>query len=255
MSKREKFGKFVLLEEVDTSALGTEFRAAKLGPSGFEKIVTVLRISPALSSIAEAAKSLMEQVKVAAQLQNPNILKIFGIGKVESSYYISFEFIEGRSLKAIFGRCRHEGFPFSVDHGLLIASKVCSALEYAHARRIDGGGRYFHGLLNPSSVLVSYEGEVRSETRTRSIWLPNRPRAPTAIRAPTSSRWGRSSLRLWWDSPCAKEARPRVWRAGWPRLGCRAPPRTTIPCRSRSSTSSPAPWPRIPAPATRRSRR
>ncbi len=161
MAKKEKFGKFVLLEEVDTSGLGAEYRAAKLSTTGLEKIVSVLRAKPALSAQPEAVKNLMDQVKFAAQLQNPNILKIYGIGKVESSYYISYEFLEGKSLKGIFGRCRQEGFPFSVDHALLIASKICSALEYAHSRKTEGGARYFHGMLNPSNVLVSYEGEVR----------------------------------------------------------------------------------------------
>ena len=45
MPKKEKFGKFVLLEEVETSGLGTEYRAAKLSPTGLEKIVTVLRLT------------------------------------------------------------------------------------------------------------------------------------------------------------------------------------------------------------------
>jgi TonB family protein len=161
MAKKEKFGKFVLLEEIDTSGLGTEYRAAKLSQTGLEKVVSVLRLAPTISAHAEVAKSLMDQAKVAAQLQNPNIVKIYGIGKVDTSYYISYEFIEGKSLKAIFQRGRSEGFPFSVDHTLLIASKICSALEYAHGRKSDGGARYFHGLLTPASVVVSYEGEVR----------------------------------------------------------------------------------------------
>jgi TonB family protein len=161
MRKREKFGKFVLLDEIDQSGLGTEYRAAKLGNTGLEKIVSVLRLSSALSANGEAVKSLMDQVKFAAQLQNPNVVKIYGIGKVETSYYVSYEFLEGKSLRAIFNRCRQEGFPFSVDHALLIASKVCSALEYAHARKTESGARYFHGHVTPASVMVSYEGEVR----------------------------------------------------------------------------------------------
>src|SRR5688500_10186578 len=102
MTKREKFGKFVLLEEIDASGLGAEYRAAKLGPDGFEKIVTVLRLTPALSANAEAVKLLMEQVKLAAQLQNANIIKILGIGgRVGSPCWVSYEFFEGKSLKAI----------------------------------------------------------------------------------------------------------------------------------------------------------
>jgi TonB family protein len=161
MAKRERFGKLVLLEETESTGLGPEYRAAKLGPAGLEKLVTILRLNPAISGNAETARSLMDQAKVAAQLQNPNILKIFGIGKVDQTYYISYEFIEGKSLRAMLERCRQESYPFSVEHALLIASKVCSALEGAQARRLESGDRYFHGLLNPASILVSYEGEVR----------------------------------------------------------------------------------------------
>ncbi len=161
MAKREKFGKFVLLEDLEESGLGHEYRAAKLGSTGIEKVVSVLRLTSTLSKHAEAVKALMDQVKVAAQLQNPNVLKIYGIGKVESAYYISYEYLEGKSVKAIFNRCRQEAFPLSIDHALLVASKICSALEYAHARKAEAGARYFHGLVTPGNVLVSYEGEIR----------------------------------------------------------------------------------------------
>ena len=178
MSKREKFGKFVLLEQVETSPLATEYRAAKLGAAGLEKIVSVHRLSTQLAANADVAKSLRDQVRFASQLQNPNILKIYEFGLVDSSYYISYEFMEGQSLKAIFSRCRQDGFPFSVDHGLLIVSKLCSALEYAHARKSEAGSRYFHGLVSPANVLVSYEGEVR--LRGFGYW-PSRVREAKAL--------------------------------------------------------------------------
>jgi TonB family protein len=161
MTRREKFGKLVLLEDTEATGVGTEHRAAKLGPTGLEKIVTILRLKPAISSHPDLARNVMDQAKAAAQLQNPNVLKIFGIGKVEQWYYISYEHVEGKSLRAILDRCRHESFPFQVEHALLIASKVASALEYAHGRRNDAGARYIHGLLTPAQILVSYEGEVR----------------------------------------------------------------------------------------------
>src|SRR6185369_3072690 len=154
MAKKEKFGKFVLLDEIETSGIGTEYRAAKLSQTGLEKIVSVLRLNPTISVSGDIAKSLMDQAKFAAQIQSPNIVKIYGIGKVETAYYISYEFIEDKSLKAIFNRCRTEGFPFSVDHTLLIASKICSALEYAHGRKAESGGRYYHGLVTPGCVMV-----------------------------------------------------------------------------------------------------
>jgi TonB family protein len=160
MSRKEKFGKLVLLEQSEATLLGVDYRAAKLGPTGLEKIVSVLRLRPEISAHPEAARSLMDQVKLAAQLQSPNLQKILGIGKVESSYYITHEFLEGRSLQQILERCREEHYPFAVDHALLVASKVCAALEPAHARRTEAG-RMFHGLVTPMAIFVTYDGEVR----------------------------------------------------------------------------------------------
>ena len=208
MRKREKFGKFVLLDEVD------ERRPGRRVPRGQARHHRPRedreRAAPeprARLRNAEAVKSLMDQVKFAAQLQNPNIVKIHGIGKVDASYYISYEFLEGKSLRAIFARCRQEGFPFSVDHALLIASKVCSALEYAHGRKTEAGAATSTACVTPASVVVSYEGEVR--LRGFGYW-PSRVREAGALtedelpctsrpsrrrgagdRAPTSSRWAR----------------------------------------------------------------
>ncbi len=179
MAKKEKFGKFVLLDEVEGSGLGSEYRAAKLGATGLEKIVALLRLGLEMSKNADFAKNLMDQAKLAAQLQNPNISKIYGIGKVDGAYYISYEFVEGKSLKGIISRCRRDGFPFSVDHTLLIASKICSALEYAQGRKTDAGVRYYHGLVNPGSIFVSYEGEVR--LRGFGYW-PSKLREAAALR-------------------------------------------------------------------------
>lgn len=168
MTRKEKFGKFVLLEEIDKTGLGTEYRAAKLSATGLEKIVGLFRFAPAVTANADAAKLLMDQAKLAAQLQNTNIVKVLGIGKVDASYYVSSEFVEAKSLRAILRRARQDGFPFSIDHALLVASKACAALEYAHGRRAEDGSRSVHGMMAPEQVLVSYEGEVR--TRGFGLW-------------------------------------------------------------------------------------
>src|SRR5258705_12814525 len=91
MPRKEKFGKLVLLEETEATGVGPEYRAAKLGTSGLEKIVTIVRLKPAISGNEELARTLMDQAKVAAQLQNPNVPKVLGIGQVEQAYYIALD--------------------------------------------------------------------------------------------------------------------------------------------------------------------
>jgi serine/threonine-protein kinase len=161
MPLREKFGRLVLLEQTETSALGCEFRAARLGPEGLDRLVTVLRFGPEVSAHAEATRRLMEEARVAARLHNPGLVRVLGIGRVEQSFYVSTELVEGRSLAAVLERCRGEGFPFAADHALMTASRAASALEALHARTDEAGIALVHGLVAPSRLVVAFDGEVK----------------------------------------------------------------------------------------------
>ncbi len=161
MALREKLGRLVLLEETEVGVLGREHRAARLGPTGLDRLVTVLSFAPGISSQAVVTKRLMDEARLAARLQNPGLVRVLGIGRVEQTFYVSTELVEGRTLAAVFERCRRESFPFAADHALMVASRVASALEYLHGKKDDAGARLFHGLLAPSRIVVSYDGEVK----------------------------------------------------------------------------------------------
>lgn len=168
MAKKERFGKFVLLEELGSSSLGSEYRAAKLAAGGaLERLVLLVRLDPALSANDAFTTALLEQTKAASLLHGPNILKLIAIGRVESAYYVAYEHLEGRSLKAVLERSRREAFPFTPDHALAIASKLCAALEYAHGKQ-DAHGRHVHGLVTPGALFITHDGEVK--LRGFGIW-------------------------------------------------------------------------------------
>ena len=161
MPLREKFGKLVLLEETEAGPLGREYRAARLGPAGLDRLVTVLRFGPEVSSHPDATRRLMDEARLAARLQNPGLLRVLGIGRVEQSFYVSSELVEGRSVAAILDRCRGEAFPFAAEHALMMASRAAAALEFLHGKKDDAGSALFHGLLAPSRVVVAFDGEVK----------------------------------------------------------------------------------------------
>jgi TonB family protein len=161
MALRQKFGRLVLLDETETGALGREYRAARLGPAGLDRLVTVLRFGPEVSAHEEATKRLMEEARVASRFQNPGLVRVLGIGRVEQSFYVSTELVEGRSVAAILDRCRAEAFPFGADHALMIVSRAASALESLHGKRDEAGAALVHGLVTPSRLVVAFDGEVK----------------------------------------------------------------------------------------------
>jgi serine/threonine protein kinase len=155
--RHERFGNFVLLAETERSWLATEHRAARLGESGFDRHVQLVRFSPACTPAAPEV--LVEHVRAAAKA-GAGILRPLGTGRTGAGW-LSYEYQGGHSLRAVLERAREEVFPLSLDNALEIARQVCLTLEKVHARPLANGAPLVHGYLAPWSVLVSYDGAVR----------------------------------------------------------------------------------------------
>ncbi|MGH9337526.1 MAG: serine/threonine-protein kinase [Vicinamibacteria bacterium] len=157
------YGRYSLLERVATGGMAEVFRAKRKGVEGFEKVVAVKRILPHLSSNKDFVDMFIAEAKMVASLSHPNIVQIFDLGKIDDTYYIAMEFVEGKDLRTILTRARNRGTLPGVDLAALIAGKVGAALEYAHRHRDSDGRelRIVHRDVSPQNILVSDEGEVK----------------------------------------------------------------------------------------------
>jgi serine/threonine protein kinase len=157
------YGRYSLLESVATGGMAEVFRAKRKGVEGFEKVVAVKRILPHLSSNKDFVEMFIAEAKMVASLSHPNIVQIFDLGKIDETYYIAMEFVEGKDLRTILTRARNRNTLPAVDLGALIAARVSAALEYAHRHRDSEGRqlRIVHRDVSPQNILVSDEGEVK----------------------------------------------------------------------------------------------
>ena len=76
------------------------------------------------------------------------------------SPYVAWSQPNGRTLDALIGRCRAQNRRLPVEHALLIAEKIATALDHAYNTTIDGD-RTLHGLVWPGFVALSDDGEIR----------------------------------------------------------------------------------------------
>ena len=81
------------------------------------------------------------EAKIVASLTHPNIAQIFDLGKIDASYYIAMEFVEGRDLRTILSRAGDRDTRLGIDLTAIIAAKVGAALEYAHRHKDEQGKR------------------------------------------------------------------------------------------------------------------
>jgi len=158
-----RFGQYVLLEKIATGGMAEVWKARMRGVEGFQKIVAIKKILPHLSDNQDFIEMFIDEAKLAAQLNHNNIIHIYDLGKIQNSYYIAMEYIDGSDLKAILKKAQERDQPIAVDLALFIASKVAAALDYAH-RKHDFEGKEMglvHRDVSPQNVLISEEGDIK----------------------------------------------------------------------------------------------
>jgi serine/threonine protein kinase len=157
------YGPYRLLQKIAVGGMAEVFKAKRTGVEGFEKVVAVKRILPHLSDNKEFVDMFIDEAKMVAGLAHPNIVQISDLGKIDKSYYIAMEYVHGRDLRTILRRAKDRGLRLPLDLTVLIVSRVCSALEFAH-RKKDERGRpmlIVHRDISPQNILISFEGEVK----------------------------------------------------------------------------------------------
>ncbi len=160
----DRFGQYEILERIASGGMAELYKARRSGVEGFQKIVAIKKILPHLADNEEFITMFADEAKLAAQLNHPNIVHIFDLGKIEAGgYFIAMEYVDGRDLRAILELAREVGTPLPAPLAVYIASKVASALDSAHRRR-DADGRdlnLVHRDVSPQNILISYEGDIK----------------------------------------------------------------------------------------------
>ncbi len=160
----DHFGQYEILERIASGGMAELYKAKRTGVEGFQKIVAIKKILPHLADDEEFITMFADEAKLAAQLNHPNIIHIYDLGKIQAGgYFIAMEYVDGRDLRAIQKSGRELGVPLPVSLAVYIASKVASALDYAHRRR-DADGQDLHIVhrdVSPQNILISYEGDIK----------------------------------------------------------------------------------------------
>ncbi len=160
------FGQYELQDKIATGGMAELFKAKQVGLEGFQRIVAIKKILPHLATNSDFVTMFIDEAKLAAQLNHPNIVHIYDLGKKSDAYFIAMEYVEGRDLRSILKECEPLQETVPLKTAVYIARKVCSALHYAHtAKDADGKAmKLVHRDVSPQNILISSAGELNSWT-------------------------------------------------------------------------------------------
>lgn len=159
----ERLGSYNIIQMLAAGGMAEIFLAKKIGPGGFEKRVVIKRITKKLLGDSEVLSMFLDEARVQALLDHPNIVQIYELGEEKGSYYIAMEFVPGATLRWVIDNAVAAGRPVPLRHALRIISDVLAGLHYAHERR-DARGRnigLIHRDISPVNVLVSRAGVAK----------------------------------------------------------------------------------------------
>ena len=108
-----------------------------------ERAVAIKVLRPELAASIGADRFLRE-IKVAAQLQHPNILALYDSGEAAGFLYYVMPFVQGESLRALLDRETQLSLPDAIQ----ITCDIADALHCAHGKHV------IHRDIKPENILL-----------------------------------------------------------------------------------------------------
>jgi serine/threonine protein kinase/outer membrane protein assembly factor BamD (BamD/ComL family) len=139
------------------------YRAMITGVQGFEKLIAIKKILPHLANEEELVRSFIDEAKLAALLHHQNIVQIYDFGSLGDTYFIAMEYLLGKDCRIITSKAKEKDLPLELPLALLIVSRICAGLDYAHKLK-DFQGKplnIIHRDISPQNILITYEGDVK----------------------------------------------------------------------------------------------
>ena len=159
-----KFGKYTLIRHLATGGMAELYLALQRSISGFEKLIVIKKILDRYAADKEFIEMFLDEARIAATLNHPNIVQIFDVGSVGKDYFIAMEYIHGEDLRNIVGAMRKKKMrSFPLEHAISIIMGVSKGLSYAHDHRgLTGDAlNIVHRDISPQNILVTFNGEIK----------------------------------------------------------------------------------------------
>lgn len=159
----DQLGSYRLRKRLAVGGMGEVYLGEKIGPEGFVKPVVLKCVLPQLAKDRAFVQLFLDEARLAALLNHPNIAQVYDFGLVDDVYYIAMEYVPGYTVDDIRRKLKSIDQHMPLQHIACIASQVCQGLHYAHTLT-DANGLSLglvHRDVSPHNLIVSIDGSVK----------------------------------------------------------------------------------------------
>jgi len=157
-----RLGNFELLAPLASGGMAEIFLARQRS-SAFSRLVVVKRIHAHLSKVPEFVSMFLQEARLAARINHPNVVQIHDVGEWQGDFFIAMEHIDGVSVGAICQRAVARGVKVHHTVAAELAAQACAGLHAAHELRDEEGERLdlVHRDVSPHNLMVTRSGVVK----------------------------------------------------------------------------------------------
>jgi len=144
----QRFGdRYTLIEEVGAGGMGQVYKAidGSLGKTVALKLVRA-RSGPQEQTSERFRRELM----LAQEVTHPNVCRVYDLGEIDGTLFISMEYVEGQSLDDLIQSVG----TLSTKQTIALGRQICAGLEAIHSRQI------VHRDLKPANIMVDRAGHA-----------------------------------------------------------------------------------------------
>lgn len=164
------FGKYRLIAELGQGGMADVFLAVGDSPLGarFRKLSVVKRLRQNLAEDPEFIQMLVEEARISARLNHPNVVQTNEVGAIGERYFIAMEYLDGQPLHRIqqrlMQRKRAGGEPpLGMAEEMIVVVDALAGLHHAHTLADYDGTPLdiVHRDVTPQNIFVTYAGQVK----------------------------------------------------------------------------------------------
>jgi serine/threonine-protein kinase len=157
------FGKYEIIRRLALGGMGEVFLARQTGVAGFDRLVILKSLLPELAEQEGFVEQFLDEARVAATLNHPNIVAIYEVGLWNGTYFIAMEHIHGDDLARMQKAAAKAkvGVPFQVSARVILDAAL--GLDHAHhAKDMQHEAlNIVHRDISPQNIMVRGDGVTK----------------------------------------------------------------------------------------------
>jgi serine/threonine protein kinase len=162
--RRDRIGVYRVLRRLATGATSDVLLARAEGPYGFERVVVLKLLLRKFRQDERFEQMFVREAAAYARLSHPAIVRLYDFFAERDELVLVLEYVDGLPLNKLRALLRPLGGRLVDNASIYIAWRIFSALAAAHAAKNPLSGEFgpvIHQDINPSNVLIPWDGHVK----------------------------------------------------------------------------------------------